>query len=135
LSFSQNVFPRDFKHAEVVPIHKKKDVLDKSNYRPVSVLCSLSKVAEGIICDQLNQYFESILSDSLSAYRKGHSCENVLFCCVEEWKRSLDKNETVAIVAMDLSKAFDSIPHGLLLAKLSCYGVTNDACTFLLAVT
>ena len=129
-SISHNVFPDCLKYAEVSPIHKKKDILDKKNYRPVSVLTSLSKIMESIVCDQINDYFNSILSDLLSAYRKNFSCENVLFKCLEEWKLALDNNETVACIAMDLSKAFDCLPYGLLLAKMSAYGVSDDGCKF-----
>ena len=130
-SINQQVYPSFYKCALITPVYKKKDQLDKSNYRPVSVLCVLSKVLESIICDQFNEYFNSIVSDKLAAYRKGYSCENVLFNCVEEWKEAMDKNEITALIAMDLSKAFDSVPHGLLLAKLSAYGVSDHTCNYI----
>lgn len=129
-SISLQTFPNLYKYAEITPLYKKKDQLSKCNYRPVSVLCTLSKVLESVICDQFNEYFNVMVSDKLAAYRKGYSCENVLFSCVEEWKQALDNNETAAIIAMDLSKAFDSIPHGLLIAKLSSYGVSTNTCNY-----
>ena len=70
---------------------------------------------------QLVQYFNPYLSKFLSAYKKGYSCESVLLHLIEEWKGVLDKNSVVGTVIMDLSKAFDLIPHDLLLAKLSAY--------------
>ena len=106
---SMSVYPDQLKRAEVSPIYKK-DMLIKDNYRPVSILTALSKIVEGIMCDQLMTHFRNILSTSLSAYRKQYSCSNVLLKCVEEWKHTLDNNEAVGCILMDLSKAFDSIP-------------------------
>ena len=126
-SMSNCVFPNCLKNAEVSPIHKKESIMDKSNFRPISLLTGLSKIVEGIYCDQLNEYFENVLSRDLSAYRKKYGCENVVLKSVEYWKKALDSNETVGCVLMDLSKAFDSIPYCLLLAKLSAYGLSLNA--------
>ena len=70
----------------------------------------------------------NILYSSLGAYRKGHGCSQVLIFAIDEWKRSLDQNNVVGMVLMDLSKAFDAIPHDLLIAKLFAYGFCQ--CTF-----
>ena len=121
------IYPDCLKHAEVTPIYKKKDALDKSNYRPVSLLTVISKVVEGLFTDQMMIYFDNILCKELSAYRKKHSCESVILKCVEDFKLSLDANEVIGCVSMDLSKAFDAIPHSLLIAKLSCYGLSDNA--------
>ena len=64
-----------------------------------------------------------MLSDYTSAYRKNHSCETSLLRLIEDWRKSLDNKELVAVVSFDLSKAFDSVPHDLLLATLKAYGV------------
>ena len=126
-----SVYPDTFKRAEVAPIYKKNDFLIRSNYRPVSVLTATSKVVESLMSDQINTFFNDILSVHLSAYRKHYSCNNVLLKCIEDWRAALDKNETVACVMMDLSKAFDSLPHGLLIAKLNAYGFSAQSCTFI----
>ena len=76
-------------------------------------------------------YFNPHLSKFLSAYRKGYSCESVLLHLIEDWKGALDKNSVVGTVIMDLSKAFDLIPHDLLLAKLSAYGITTHSLNLL----
>ena len=123
-----SVYPHDFKCAEVRPIFKKNDVMEMGNYRPVSILTSMSKVLEGLLCDQIMEFFENILSPMLSAYRKKYSCVNVLLNCTNEWKKALDRNEVVGCILMDLSKAFDLIPHDLLVAKLSAYGFSTEAC-------
>ena len=124
----RNMFPNVCKQAEVSPVYKKKEQLIKSNYRPVSILTAMSKIFESVLCEQIMMYFSNKLSSKLSAYREKYSCCNVITQCVEDWRLSLDNSEKVGCVAMDLSRAFDSIPHGLLVAKLFSYGVSNNAC-------
>lgn len=80
------------------------------------------------MCDQLLTHFSSILSSKLNGFRKGYSCETVLMQCTEDWKKALDNNQCVGCIMMDLSRAFDSLPHGLLIAKLHAYGVDNTSC-------
>lgn len=128
---NDSTFPDCYKHAEISPIYKKSDCLRKENYRPVSVLTAFSKILENILSDQLLTYFDDILCKMVSAYRKMYSTNNVLIKCVEEWKLAIDKRYAVGCVAMDLSKAFDSIPHKLLIAKLNAYGVSMEACGFM----
>ena len=124
---SQCIFPDTLKNAEVSPMYKKDDCFSPNNYRPVSLLTITSKIVEGVLCDQVNTYFSDVLCKNLSAYRKLYSCENVVLQCIEDWKLALDDNKTIGCLLMDLSKAFDSVPHGLLLTKLFHYGFTIDA--------
>ena len=63
------------------------------------------------------------MSHFLSAYRKNFSCQNVLLRFIEQWRQHLDSNKIVGAVLMDLSKAFDCLPHDLLIAKLEAYGL------------
>ena len=130
-SLQNATFPSILKNAEVSPIFKKDDPLSISNYRPVSVLTALSKVFESIILDQLNAHFQNLFNNSLAAFRKKYSCEHVLLQCIEDWKMLLDKGENVGCLLIDLSKAFDCLPHGLLIAKLQAYGLDNNACTLI----
>ena len=67
------------------------------------------------------------LSSSLSGYLKGHSCPTALLKMTEDWRTSLDNRETVSTVAVDLSKTFDSVCYGLLLAKLKAWGFSTDS--------
>ena len=115
--------PAAWKLAENCPIFKKDDPHDKSNYRPVSIIVTLDKVFEKCLARQLSDYFSSILSPFLSGYRRGYSCEAVLLRLIEDWRNALDNKCVVGAVSMNLSKAFDMIPHDLLLAKLAAYGV------------
>lgn len=63
----------------------------------------------------------------LSAFRPGYGCQSVLLKIVEDWKLAFDHKKYTAAIMMDLSKAFDCIPHDLILAKLNAYGLTNAA--------
>ena len=78
-------------------------------------------------------YFKNILSNFLSAYRKCYSCQHILLRLIETWRKCLDENRLVGAILMDLSKAFDCLPHDLLIAKLEAYGVTNDALKLILS--
>ena len=119
-----SVFPTRLKEAQVVPLHKKNDPLDKKNYRPVSILPTISKVYEMVLSDQLTDLFENIFHTFLCAFRKGHGCQTTLLRLLEDWKTALDKNQYVAAILMDLSKAFDCLPYDILLCKLSAYGLS-----------
>ena len=96
--------------------------MNKINYRPVSVLPSVSKIFEKLLQHQLVNYIENYLSPHLCGYRKGYSSQQALISLIENWKKSLDKKGYGGAVLMDLSKAFDTIKHDFLLAKLHAYG-------------
>lgn len=97
----------------------------------LSILVLLDKIFEKCVNHQLTEHFSVILSPFLSAYRKDYNCEAVLLRLIEDWRMDLDKKKTVGIVSIDLSKAFDLIPHNVLLAKLSAYGIRNESLTLL----
>ena len=79
-----------------------------------------------IMSDQITELISDLLSSSLSAYRKGYSCQHVILRLTEYWRQALDS--TVGTIAMDFSRAFDKMPHALLIAKLKAYSVSVDAC-------
>ena len=130
-SLSRNIFPDVMKCAEVSPIFKKDDNLLKGNFRLVSILTSISKIYENVLNHQLLGHFYAIFNDLLSAFRKGHSCQSLLLKFVEDMKNALDQKHAVGALFMDLSKAFDGLPHGLLVAKLHAYGLSPAACCLL----
>ena len=121
------------KTACIIPAFKKEDRLDQMNYRLVSVLNVFSQVLERFILDQLTSYFKSILSEFRSAYRKQYRCQHVLLRMIETWRKCLDENKTVGATLMDLSKAFDCLPHDLLVAKLEAYGLDTKTLKHMLS--
>ena len=90
-----NEFPSDAKLAEVVPVHKKNDNLNIMNYRPVSILSSMSKVLEKLILRQMTPFLREILDPRIAACRQGYSCQDVLLRLVEDWKRALENRKHV----------------------------------------
>ena len=127
-TITNSVFPDQLKQAQVVALHKKNNALNKSNYRPVSILPVISKFFERAIHEQLlTEYFNNHFHPFLSAFRSGYGCNTTLLKIIEDWKQALDQNKYIAAVLMDLSKAFDCLPHKLLLLKLEAYGMTKSA--------
>ena len=121
------IFPDELKLADVTPIYKKSDPDDKVNYRPISILPSLSKIYEKVIYKQLNSFFETKLSALLCGFRSKYSTQHALSNLLFDWQSCLDKSGVVGTILMDLSKAFDCLPHDLLLAKMHAYGVEHQS--------
>ena len=121
-------FPDDLKCAEVSPIFKKQDNLIRNNYRPVSVLPVISKLFERTYYNQMYDFFQVILSSYLAAFRQNYGCNHVLLKFVEDMKYALDQKEHFGAILMDLSKAFDCLPHPLLICKLHAYGFSLKSC-------
>ena len=128
MTIRSSCFPTDLKAAEVTPIYKKEDRLNKSNYRPVSVLPCISKICESIYCDQLVEYFDDLFCSNLSGFRKTYNCQHVLLRFIENCKNALDGNKVYGALLTDLSKAFDCLPPKLLVSKLNAYGVDPNSC-------
>ena len=125
-------FPENAKVATVVPIDKKTD--DKyviSNYRPVSLLNGFSKIYEIHLKNHLVSSMNQHISNLVSAYRKNYSSQHVLIRLLEEWRKCLDNNYVVGGVLMGLFKAFDCVPHDLLIAKLEAYGINENLLAYL----
>ena len=126
-----STFPKYMKNARVTPIYKKEDPLLKKYYRPVSVLPIRSKIFERAMVDQLDDYFRVLFHPFLSAYRKGYSCQSTLLALTEDWRQSLDGGHFVGAILMDLSKAFNCLPHRPLLEKLRAYNLAESAVSLL----
>ena len=110
------------KLADITVTFKGVDTTSVKNYRPISVLHVITKIFERIMLNQIYSYLEKYLSPCLCGYRKGYSTQYALLFFIEKWKQMLDKQGYAAAIIMDLSKAFDTINHELLLAKLHAYG-------------
>ena len=126
-------FPDKLKLADVTPIFKNDNATQAKNYRPISVLPSVSKVFERLIQKQLLSHIDSYLSPYLCGYRKGYSAQNALIHLIEKWRKTLDSKGYAGAVLMDLSKAFDTINHELMIAKLSAYGLDKTSLKIILS--
>ena len=121
IGYRTATFPDCMKHATIKALHKKDDPDKISNYRPISILPTMSKVFERAATDQLVNHLETnkLLSRHQHAYRKGHSTQTCLVQVTNYIYKLIDRKKWAAIASLDLSKAFDSISHSLLLNKLS----------------
>ena len=97
----------------------------------MSLLPPISKVFEKFLYQQIEDFSNKILSPKLCGFRKGHSTQHALLNLMKNWQKCLDKSGVVGTVLMDLSKAYDCLPHDLLLAKLSAYGFDESAITLI----
>ena len=107
-------FHNGLKLADITPLHKKGMKDNKENYRPVSVLPTLSKIFERILFEQMSGFFDNFLSEQQCGFRKRHSTQHCLLNILEKWKRSADKGKSFGDLLTDLSKAFDCLDHELL---------------------
>ena len=107
-------------------MHIKKSKLCKENYRPISILPNVSKSYERCLHDQIATYFEHIFSRYQCGFRKGYSAQQCLLAMIEKWKKIVDNGGVFGALLTDLSKAFDCIPHDLIIAKLEAYGFHID---------
>jgi hypothetical protein len=131
LSLTQGVFPAKWKKAIVRPLLKKSGLeLTFANYRPVSNLSFLSKLIEKAALHRLNKHVNGndLLPTNQSAYRQFHSCESALLRLVNDILDAMEHQEVTALIALDLSAAFDTVDHNILLNVLeSQYGVFGSA--------
>ena len=123
-------FPDKLKEADVTAINKNGDNCQKQKYRPISVLPNMSKITEWIMSEQITQHFVGILSPLLSGFRQGYNTQHALFRVIEIWKKCLDVLGIIETILMDLSKAYNCIPHDLLIAKIEAYGFHRNALKF-----
>ena len=93
------------------------------NYRPVSILPSVSKLFERLLFDRIYLcHVQQILSDYECGFSKGFNPQHCLIAMVENWRSSNDKGNSFGTLLTDLSKAFDCLSHELILAKFAAYG-------------
>ena len=126
-SIVTGVVPDKWKHAIVCPLLKQGDVEDPSNYRPISLLSVLSKILEKVVAKQLYEFLSvnNLFSECQHGFRKGLSTQTALIKITEELYKNIDKFEVSLLALCDLSKAFDSVSHSLLLQKMDALQVDD----------
>ena len=132
-SFQQGLFPRQLKIARVTPIYKDGSKSDVSNYRPISLLSSMSKIYEKLMHTRILNFLESnnSLFDMQYGFRPGRSCEHALLNAQNRLLESLNNRQISVLLLCDFSKAFDMVDHAVLLKKLYHYGIRGTALNWL----
>ena len=127
-SFATSTFPDDWKLAEVIPVLKEGDYEIASNNRPLSLLNAVSKICERVVLSQFNSYLirNGRLSSQQSGNKKQHSTETLNLLTTDHLLEAMDNRELSALILIDLSKAFDSISHQILLKKLCDVGASHE---------
>ena len=126
-SIKESLFPSGLKYGNVSPLYKKDENTKKENYRPISILPSISNFFERLMFQQITSYVSNLLSPYLCGFRKGYNVQHALLRLKNSLNMSLDKHKSIGLLMMDLSKAFDCIPCILLIAKLHAYGFTRKS--------
>ena len=132
-SIGEGDIPREWKEANVVPIHKKGDREDPGNYRPVSLTSVICKVLEALIRDHLLDHLlvNKLISKCQYGFMAGRNSQTNLLDCKEDWGEALDAGLGVDVIYLDLRKAFDTVPHQRLCRKMEQLGVKGSLLTWI----
>ena len=130
LSFTTGVFPSVLKTAKLVPVFKKDSKLDYSNYRAISLLSNIEIILEKLMCKRFYIFLKnSIIYNVQFGFRQQYSLSHALINITENIRKALDDENIGCGIIVDLQKAFDTVDHQILFAKLNhsgIRGVSND---------
>ena len=124
-SLATSTFPQKMKLAIVVPLHKGQSTMDLGNYRPISLLLTISKLLEKIMYTRVYEYLNNTnqIYESQYRFRAKHSCEHAIGELIGEITKSVELNKQTICVFLDLSKAFDTLEHSVIFKKFERYGL------------
>ena len=124
-SLITGIFPDKLKIAKVVPFYKKGDIAKCDNYRPISLLSAISKLFEKVVYNQLYEYFtkNKLFHENQYGFRTKHSTELAVTELTDRILINIDNKKLSLAIFMDLSKAFDTLDHKILIDKLGYYGI------------
>ena len=128
-SFSKGIFPSSLKTAKVIALFKKGDPEMTSNYRPISLLSSFSKLYEMLMYKRLYSFIthNELIHPLQFGVQKNNSIDHTLIRMTEAIRNTLDNKKYGCCIFIDLQKAFDTVNHGILINKLEHYGVRGNA--------
>ena len=124
-SMNEGIFPEVMKLADTIPLHKNKEKYLVDNYQPISLLITLSKILEKLMHRRVYRHLEenNLIYNSQYCFRPRHSCENAVGELLSVIIKGHENNKTTIAVFLDLSKAFNTLSHTVLLEKLDRYGI------------
>ena len=127
-SLISSSLPIDWKSGIITPIYKKGKKCVVSNYRPVSITSIVCKVLESIVRDSLIKHFQehTLFCNRQYGFIKGRSTVTQLLTILDKWTDALESGGQIDVIYTDLEKAFDKVPHNLLLRKLKSYNINKQ---------
>ncbi len=128
-SFTTGIVPNKFKIANIIPVYKNGSRNIKSNYRPISLLSVFNKLLEKLMSKRLISYIDSnnIFSETQFGFRSNHSTDHAILSIVDKIQKAIDERYISCGIFLDLSKAFDTVNHSILIGKLEYYGIRGVA--------
>ena len=132
LSISSNTLADTWKIQLVLPLHKKNDKLDGSNYRPVSHIIEVGKIIEKVVHEQVYEHFDTnkLFHKNHHGFLGNHSTATALLQLYDMWLMAAEDTELSAALLLDLSAAFDIVDHEILITKLKEYNFSQEACSW-----